>query len=67
MSVGEQPMNDSYYAWLIRQRVYCARDLCYARAVTVRNFQGEDICLCQTHADRLDAVRESEKKQETHK
>jgi len=58
-------MNDSYHARLIRQRIYCARDLCYSRATTVRQFQGEDICLCETHAGRLDAVRESERKQET--
>jgi len=60
-------MNDSYHAWLIRQRVYCARDLCFRRAAIVRKINGRDEVLCSEHAGRLDAVRESERKQETHK
>jgi len=53
----------AYEAWLCRQRVYCARDFCYRRAVTVENFQGQDVCLCAEHAGRLDAARKSDRKQ----
>jgi len=55
---------ESFHAWLIKHRVYCERctDLIYAKVV--RNFNGKDMVLCQTHADRLDAVRQSERKQD---
>jgi len=54
-----------YHAWLIRQRIYCERGACYAHATHVRQFNGAEIALCAEHAARLDAVRQSEKKQET--
>lgn len=59
-------VTESFHAWLIRQRRYC--DRCRNKltpATTVRNFNGKDIVLCHTHASRLDAVRESDNKQES--
>lgn len=59
-------MSDSaFHAWLIRQRKYCDRCMdAFTPAVTVRGFNGKDLVLCDVHASRLDAVRQSEKLQD---
>jgi len=54
-----------FHDFLIRHRVYCCRDLCYRRGTTVRQINGRDEVLCSEHAGRLDAVRKSDKKQES--
>lgn len=59
------PDNKPYHSWLIKQRRYCDRCLdALTQAVTVRKFHGKDLVLCAKHAKRLDAVRQSERKQE---
>jgi len=65
-----KPMStlESYHAFLIKYRRYCERETqyqpCYNYATEVRNINGRDTVLCSEHAGRLDAVRQSDKKQE---
>jgi len=58
-----------FHAFLIRQRQWCEHQsdyqLCYERATAVRQVYGRDTVLCAEHAKRIDAVRKSDKKQET--
>jgi len=58
-----------FHAFLIRQRQWCEHQsdyqLCYERATTVRQVYGRDTVFCSEHAKRIDAVRKSDKKQET--
>lgn len=57
---------DMYHAWLIRQRVYCERDSCFRKPTCVMKYNGRDTVLCSEHAGRLEAVRRSDERQESH-
>lgn len=53
----------SFHKWLIRQRIWCDKCSDLTNATTVRKLNGKDLTLCSEHAGRLDAARQSERKQ----
>jgi hypothetical protein len=54
---------NSFHAFLIKHRIWCAKCSDLTPAVTVRRLNGAEEVLCNTHAGRLDAARISENKQ----
>ena len=54
-----------FHRWLIKQRIYCEHNQCGLTPAThVVKINGRDEVRCDLHAQRLNAVRQSDKKQE---